>query len=147
MAKKPSPERIAHSGPDIEHDHMIGKFEKWNKEDGARASSAAETRSDIGQFIENTGMNKKAASWMRMVLKAHDKDQGKAMDIITSLEKALPMIKAHVAGQGTADMFPETDEPAEPAPLTVVGGYASDPDIEDEAADFESALAEVEAAE
>lgn len=147
MAKKPSPERIAFDGPDIEHDHMIGKFQQWNKEDGARASSAAETRSEIGEFIEDTGMNKKAASWMRMVLKANDKDQAKAMDIITSLEKALPMIKAHVAGQGTADMFPETDEPAEPAPLTVVGGYASDPDIEDEAADFESALAAVDTAE
>jgi hypothetical protein len=41
-----------------------------------------------------------------MILKTADKDDGqaKAMDVIMSLEKGLPMIKSHIGGQGTADM-------------------------------------------
>jgi len=111
--------RRAIDGPDIEHDRLIAFIAARNQEDGDRASDAGESRQAIGEFIEETGMNGKALSWMRQILKTNDKSQSKAMDIILSVEKALPMIKAHVAGQGTPDMFPEEgddDQPAEPAP-------------------------------
>lgn len=113
--------RRAMEGPDIEHDRLIAFCAARNAEDRDRASDAGESRQVIGEFIEETGMNGKALSWARQILKVADKRDGqaKAMDIILSLKKALPMIEAHVAGQGTPDMFPEEgddDQPAEPAP-------------------------------
>jgi hypothetical protein len=107
------------SGPDIDHDTLIGKIEGWNREDRGRASTAAETRGDIGGFVERTGMNAKALSMLRTIMKAADKDggQSKAMDIIMSLKKGLAMVEAHVAGQGTADMdFDDAAPPADPKP-------------------------------
>lgn len=91
--------RRAYDGPDIDHDTLIGKAAAHNMEDAERASSAAETRQDIGEFIEATGLNKKAYSVLRQIMKAGDKSQDKAMDIIRSLEKGLPMIKSHISGQ------------------------------------------------
>jgi hypothetical protein len=115
--------RNALEGPSIEHDQVIDFCEARNREDSVRASSAGESRQKIGQFIEDTGMNSQALSWCRSILKKLDKDDGqnKAMDVIMSLEKALPMIKAHVAGQGQADMdftdSGDTGGEVEPAPV------------------------------
>ena len=97
--------RQAFDGPDIDHDVLISNMAARNDEDAERASSAGESRSAIGAFLEETGMNSKAYSWCRQILKK--KKQADQMAIIMSLETALPMIKAHVAGQSTADMFDE----------------------------------------
>lgn len=111
MAKKKSEGeevRQAFDGPEIEHDVLISNMAARNAEDAERASSAGESRSAIGVFLETTGMNSKAYSWMRQILKK--KKQADQMDIIMSLEVALPMVKAHVAGQGEADMFDEAPD-------------------------------------
>jgi hypothetical protein len=121
--------RRAIDGPDIDHDELISFIAARNQEDGDRASDAGESRQAIGEFVERTGMNAKALAWMRQILKANNKSQAKAMDIILSVEKALPMIKAHVAGQGTPDMFPEDESPADVAPPTTSGDADFDAEI------------------
>lgn len=112
MAKKREGKevRLAYDGPKIEHDQLIGKIDRWNGEDRARASGAAETRSDIGLFTETTGINPKALSMLRTIKKvaARDGGQAKAMDIIASLKKGLPMIEADIAGQ--SPQLPLEDE-------------------------------------
>jgi hypothetical protein len=155
MGKEGAEVRSAMNGPDIEHDHLIGKIDKWNGEDRARASTAAETRGEIGQFFERTNMNAKALSMLRTIKKAAAKDggQAKAMDIIRSLEKGLPMIKADVVGQ---EELPGLDEePVEPAAPGKPSYDAEadfdeigvrDPEIAEEALAFESHLAEVQEA-
>ena len=110
MARKPKKDstsvRLAFTGPSIEADQLIDQAVERNEEDRLRASSAGLSRSKIKEFLEATGMNGKALSWLRMILKTASKDDGtaKAMDVIMSLEKALPMVKSHVAGQGTTPM-------------------------------------------
>jgi len=103
--------RQAMDGPDVEHDKLIEFVSIRNREDKDRASSAGESRQKIGEFLDETGLNGKALSWLRQILKTRDKSDGttKAMDIIRSLEFALPMVKAEVAGQ--PDLF---DAPADP---------------------------------
>ena len=114
MARKPKTDgeeiRAITSGPDIEHDALVGQIEARNREDASRSSSAGESRQRIGEFLEQTNMNSQAFSWCRTILKKPD--EAKQMDIIRSLETALPMIKAHVTGQGTPDMF---NAPAAPS--------------------------------
>jgi hypothetical protein len=155
--KAPSSEvRHAMNGPEIEHDELIGKVDKWNGEDRARASTAAETRGEIGAFTERTGMNPKALSMVRTIKKAAMKDggQAKAMDIIRSLEMALPMVKADISGQQSEmDLGGAvTEDPLEPVEAEVLkrpsygdDGHLGDPEIAAEADDFDAHLAEVAA--
>jgi hypothetical protein len=105
--------RIAFDGPQIEHDDLISNIEARNREDATRASSAGESRAAIKEFLEDTNMNPKAFSWLRVILKANDKDQAKAMDMIRSLEVGLKMVKAHVSGQ-QGDLFGDDDPEVEP---------------------------------
>lgn len=116
--------RAAFDGPDIDHDKLIDKATRFNDEDAERASSAGESRQAIGEFLEETNLNGKAFSWLRVILKQKKVD--KAMDIIRSLEAGLPMVKAHLGGQSTPDMFPDNDdeEPVE------------EPSLEDQLARF-----------
>jgi hypothetical protein len=171
MAKSEGTEvRHAMNGPDIEHDVLIGKIDKWNGEDRARASTAAETRGEIGEFTERTGLHPKALSFLRLIKKTAGKDggQAKAMDIIRSIKKGLPMVEADVAGQADLPGLDEEPVAVDPAPLgkpsydpdadfAEVGvvpategevvGFADD-EIAEEADDFEAQLAQVaEAAE
>lgn len=150
MAKSEGTEvRHAMTGPDIDHDALIGKVEKWNDEDRARASTAAETRGEIGDFTERTGMNPKALSMVRTIKKAAMKDggQAKAMDIIRSLEMALPMVKADISGQQSDMDFEATeDQPEiepETAPVLSRATYSDDGHIDDDAVPFEDNLAAV----
>lgn len=115
MAKEGAEVRRAFDGPSIEHDVFIDFAIKQNDADRRRASSAGESREEIKEFLEKTDLHSKAVSWMRVILKTNERDNGqaKAMDCIRSIEALLPMVKAHVGGQGTAEMFP--DEPLEPA--------------------------------
>ncbi|MFV1593302.1 hypothetical protein VWY73_12475 [Phaeobacter sp. JH20_12] len=106
MADEGKKVRVAMNGPDIEHDQLIGKIAEFNAEDGKRASSAGETRQQIGQFLDSTSLNSKAFAWLRQIMKTNDKADGqaKAMDIIRSLNTGLPMVEAFVAGQGSGEM-------------------------------------------
>ena len=153
MARKKKGEgetvRIAFDGPSVEHDQMIGEMEARNREDGERASSAGESRAAIKAFLDDTNMNPKAFSWCRVILKANDKDQAKAMDMIRSLEVALPMVKAHVSGQ-QGDLFPEDDdfEPVDPVSDVVpddlrAPSYGPDAAFADDQDDFDRQLAAV----
>lgn len=119
---------VAFKGPEIEHDKLIDFSVARNQEDRKRASSAGESRALIKGFLEETGMNGKALSWLRQILKIADKDDGqvKAMDIIMSLKKGLPMVEAHVAGQGNYSFELDAAEPADDLP------EHHDPDFEEE---------------
>lgn len=150
--------RHAMNGPDIEHDHLIGKIDKWNGEDRSRASTAAETRGEIGDFTEKTGMNPKALSFLRTIKKTAAKDggQAKAMDIIRSIEKCLPMVKADISGQqgemnlgapedvteGALDPVGEAELPQPSYKPTFTPG--ADDELDQETVDFEAGLAEVQ---
>lgn len=147
--------RLAYDGPSLEHDELIDEIEARNRDDAKRSSSAGESRQKIGEFLDATGMNSQAFSICRSILKKPDTQ--KAMDVILSLEKALPMVRAHVTGQGTADMFPDHNpDPVEPAetveqaaerfaPDAGAGVQAGEAvDLAAETDDFERHLAEVE---
>jgi hypothetical protein len=157
MARKKKSEgetvRIAFDGPELDHDKTIGEMEARNREDGKRASSAGESRAAIKAFLDQSNMNPKAFSWLRMILKQNDKDQAKAMDIIRSLEVALPMVKQHVSGQ-QGDLFTEPmgseadDEPLDPVSDVVpddlrAPSYGPDAAFADDQDDFDRQLAAV----
>jgi hypothetical protein len=136
--------RHAFTGPEVEHDQLIDFIVARNHEDAKRSSSSGESRALIGGFIEETGINSQALSWMRSVMKK--KDEQKALDVIRSLELILPMVKAHVTGQ-QSDM--DFDEPLEPASELPKPSYqpqgGDDPEIAADASDFEKHLDEVAA--
>lgn len=108
--------RVAMNGPDVDHDALLDFSAARNDEDRRRASSAGESRAKIKEFLDETGFNGKALGWLRSILKLNDRDDGqaKAMDVIMSMEKGLPMIKAHVAGQGQGAMDFDEEPAAEP---------------------------------
>jgi hypothetical protein len=102
----------------VDHDALIGKLHQWRDEDAERASSAGETREDIGRFLDKTNVNKKCLSHMRQVDKMSPE---KRADYRRSLALIFPMLEAHWDGQGTADMFDENEQ------------FSDDPvDIEDD---------------
>lgn len=109
MAKSEGAEvRFAMNGPDVDHDRLISFAAARNEEDAERASSAGESRQLIGEFLEDTGMNGKALSWLRVILKQKKTD--KAMDIIRSLKHGLPMVEQHLGGQ-QSEMDLDAEEP------------------------------------
>jgi len=99
---------------DIEHDTLLTEIIDRNREDTERASSAGESRAAIKDFLERTGMNSKAFSWCRAILK--QKKYSSRMDIIRSLEEALPMVKAHVVGQDFGPDLVDRAQKPEPEP-------------------------------
>ena len=122
----------------LDHDKLIDEIEARKKEEYARQSDAGET-----------GLNGQAFGWLKTIMKKLPKKDGhaKAMDIILSLEAGLPMIKNHIEGQqgslglgDPADFEPEAPEEPEEEP------EASEPaeQLDEEEADFEAHLAEVE---
>jgi hypothetical protein len=124
--------RLAFSGPDIEADALIDFISARNRDDRRAASISGESRAAIKEFLDETGMNSKALSWCRAIVKTLDKDDGqaKAMDVIRSLKKALPMIEQHVTGNTTADMFDgmTADEPSAPITEDDLSFLSADPD-------------------
>lgn len=86
----------------ISHDKLIGKAEQWAKEEAERASSAGETRQDIGAFLEETGVHSKALAHIRSGLKL--KKESARLDWLRSMELMLPMAADHIRGQSTAEL-------------------------------------------
>ncbi len=103
--------REAFDGPKVEHDALIDQIQERSAEEYSRASDAGESAAKVKEFLEETGLNSQAFSWLKSILKKLPKKDGqaKAMDVIRSLKTGLPMIEAHVAGQGTVEM--ELPEP------------------------------------
>lgn len=101
--------RHAFDGVKLDHDEFIGHIGARIQEEHERSSDGSESAAKVSAFIEKTGINSQAYSWMKTILKKLPKKDGqiKAMDVIRSIKAALPMIEAHVEGQTTAEMFPE----------------------------------------
>ena len=90
----------------VEHDKLIDEIDKRMAEEYARGSDASESAAKTKEYLEMTGLNSQAFSWLKTILKKLPKKDGaaKAMDIIRSLEVGLGMVKNHVLGQSTAEM-------------------------------------------
>lgn len=140
--------RRAFDGPDITHDSLIDHLTARIAEEHERSSDASESAAKTSEYVEKTGMNSQALAWCKTILKKMPKKDGqaKAMDVIMSMEAALPMVKAHVAGQGTADMFPEDN--GDTVKVTAALGEPESPDVPeefaDDTADFYAHASEVE---
>lgn len=106
----------ARDGPQVEHDKLISEILDRAAEQHARSSDASESAAKVAKFLEDTALNSQAYSWMSSVIKKLPKKDGqhKAMDVIRSLKVLLPMIEAHVAGQGTGEMNLGKPEDAQP---------------------------------
>lgn len=111
------------SGPELDHDEFIGHMEARIREERQRSSDASESAERSEEFNEKTGMNNQALGWCKSILKKLDKKDGehKAMDIVRSLECALPLLKDHITGQ-QGEM--PLDEPEEEIPA----GFEENPD-------------------
>ena len=98
--------------PQVDADELIDHILARAREEHARQSDAAESGAKIKELIEETRMNSQAYSWLKTILKKRQKKDGdnKALDIIRSREICLPMLKQHITGQGTPDMFPDDEK-------------------------------------
>lgn len=130
---------------DIEHDELLTQIIDRNREDSERASTAGSSRAAIKEFLETTGMNSKAFSWCRVILKA--KKYSQRMDIIRSLEEALPMVKAHVVGQDFGPDLVDRAQKPEPEPVDFADPEEPAPDYhqdapatDEEAVEFNAAV-------
>lgn len=146
MAKKSEGQMVreAFDGPSVDHDELIDHMDARIREEHARSSDGSESAAKVTALLEKTGLNSQAYSWGKSILKKLPKKDGqaKAMDVIRSLELILPMLKSHVGGQSSADMFdgkpPEDDSGTEqPEPDEI------ESDDED-TADFNAAVDQVE---
>lgn len=140
--------REAFDGPTVNHDELIDHIEARAREEHARKSDASESGAKTSEFIEETGMNSQALSWLGSIVKKLPKKNGqsKAMDIIRSLKHGLPMIEAHVAGQGTIEMeLGEAESDAgnpvsEAEPEEVAADAEVDPETEEFNAEVDAAV-------
>lgn len=92
----------------VDADVLFSKLERWKSDEGARASAAGETRQDIGQFIEDTGLNKKGLAMIRALDKMKD---DKRADVLRSFDYLREHLDPKWAGQSTPDMFSDAVEP------------------------------------
>jgi hypothetical protein len=96
----------------LDADKLHSNLQKWKNQDAKRASDAGETRQSIGQFVEDTGVNKKALSHIRQIDKMPEE---KRADYLRSSDALMAEMRPHWDGQSTADMFdPEHDDAVEP---------------------------------
>lgn len=132
----------------INEDKLVTKIAQWRGEDADRASSAGETRGDIKSFLEATGWEKTALSWVRKLDKMSEE---KRDDTLRSFDDLRGVLSTYWDGNKTPDMFTKTDDAVEPVddePIGHNGGPEWEPDedgdaeIAEEADDFDKALAE-----
>lgn len=96
----------------IHQDKLLRKLGEWKAEDATRASEVGEQRADIKDFLELTGWNKTALSWVRKLDKLDDE---KRSDIIRSFDDLRSIMDNAWGGQSTPDMFEDGDKKAAPA--------------------------------
>jgi hypothetical protein len=98
---------------DIDHDGLIHKLSAWRVAEANRASDAAETRQEIGRYLEDAGgLNKKALSHIRQVFKM---DEDKRNDYLRTYDALMAELRMFWYGNSTPDMFDETGA-VEPTP-------------------------------
>lgn len=124
--------RRALDGPTLDHDELIGHIGARIKEEHERSSDGSESAAKVSAFIEKTGINSQAYSWMKTIIKKLPKKDGqaKAMDVIRSIKAALPMVEAHISGQSTVEMFPDEKPKVEEAPKAAAKAGAKKTNIE-----------------
>jgi len=124
--------RQAIDGPKFEHDELLGQIATTLSGEHERSSDASESSAVTKEFTERTGMNSKAFTWLKAIVGLLPKKDGqhKAMDVIRSLERGLPMVKDHVAGQSTAEM--DLDEPDDGKVVPINLDTDLDPDAAEE---------------
>lgn len=122
MARKQKSEGRSDAPPSVGHDELIDQIEALNRSDEARQMIASEDREAVQEFLEATNLNPRAFSWCRSILKM--KDHGKAMDLMRSLDLALPMVRAHLTGQ-QPELFSDDCVPLDPVPEAVPPGLRS----------------------
>lgn len=88
---------------EIDAGAVLDQMRAFNEADSERASDAGESRQQIGEFLEETGINNKAFSHCRMVLRMKKDD--KRQDWLRSMRALLPMMEAEIAKDGTQDAF------------------------------------------
>ena len=138
------------------HDRIINTVNSIISNERERASGAGEDREKIGALIEQTGVHAKSMAFVKML---HKQEPDKRADILRSFDALRAEFEKNWGGQKTADMFGDDKQDVKPAPQ---GGNApsyvadldlsdetpvsfdddGDPDIQEEADDFETALAE-----
>ncbi|WP_010137566.1 hypothetical protein [Oceanicola sp. S124] len=142
------------SEPEFGHDQLLGQIQARSDEEYERQSDAGESAAKLTEFLDETGMNGQAFGWLKSIVKKLPKKNGqaKAMDIIRSLKKGLPMVEAHVQGQGSGEMdlgdpadYESEDETADAAldegdDVVPMG----DEELAEDAADFEANLADLD---
>lgn len=92
----------------MHEDKLLNKIGQWKEEDQSRNEESGEQRADIKSFLELTGWNKTALTWIRRLDKYSEE---KREDILRSFDDLRETMDAHWAGQKTADMF-QDKEPA-----------------------------------
>ena len=135
------------------HDKIMSKFAKWKSQEATRASDVGEQREEIGALLELTGINKKAFAFVRSLDKL---EADKRSDVLRSLTPMLDMFDRHWNGNATPDMLDKplpkptyaadldlSDDAPEPEDDNVDDGFDEDgdPEIQEEADDFDDALA------
>jgi|GEM_PF-5736451 len=133
------------------HDKILNLFNKHISHERDRASEAGADREEHGKLLELTGLNKTAAAWGK---KLHKMEADKRDDVLRSFDALRGELEKNWGGQRTPDMFAQDeddedgvspvmdDEEPLPAPSYAEDFDPADPEIAEEAADFEAALAD-----
>lgn len=136
---------------DFYSEKIVSKIADWREQEKGRASEAGEMRADIGVFLEQTGINKRALSFVRSLDKMNEE---KRDDVLRTLHPLLEIMDRAWNGNKTPDMFDQ--EPVDPATDEAPrkASYEQDFSVDDEPVDpeiaaedeaFEAHLAEVAA--
>lgn len=126
------------------HDKIINTFNKHIGHERDRASEAGADREEYGKMLELCGLNKKATGWMKAL---HKMEADKRDDVLRTFDALRVEMEKAWGGQKTPDMFSDDDDAVEPADDepeaydTVYDESPVDPEIQEEADDFEAALA------
>lgn len=115
---------------------LIDKLSQWQRDQDSANAISAEIRQDKGQFIEDTGVNKKALSVFGQLHKMSD---DKRADFFRTWDEHIDDLRVHWGNQGTPDMFdddtPEMVDEERPSGKVV----PFDAEIDDESEEFEAA--------
>lgn len=98
---------------EVDHDNLVSHLSAWAAGEKTAAASAAERRSEIGQFLEDhPGLHKKALSDIRRINKM---DEEKRDDYFRSFDKLRDVLEMNWKGQSTPDIFEDGGKATEPA--------------------------------
>lgn len=138
-------------------DKLLKKLTEWAGLETDRASEVGSQRADMKEFLETTGWEKTALAWARRLDKM---SAAKRNDLLRSFDDLREILRTHWDDQSSGEMdlsakvVPFTNGPAGDDDRGNAPSYAADldidddevgegdSDIQDEADDFEAALAD-----